>query len=123
MNMISNRRNRLLTKIINAITFAVLYSTVGIVGHAAAMPSGVHHGVEHSSSAANCATVCLSAPTSVTKRETPIYDEKDNEPSPPYYLQFASTHTGWYAEKSITPRVLDQEDKIPIYQRCCVLRV
>jgi hypothetical protein len=113
----------LLTKIINAITFAVLFSTAGIVGHAAAMPSSMHHGMmEHSSSAANCATVCLSAPTSI-KKETPVCDEQDNEPEPPYYLQFESAQTGWFAEKCIAARTIEKENKIPIYQRCCVMRV
>lgn len=113
-----------LTKIFNALTFAVLFSTVGIIGHASAMPSGVHHGSTHGMSTANCATVCLSAPTNSIKRDTPpVYDEQDDEPEPPYYLQFESAQTGWYAEKSITPRIIDIDDKIPILQLCCILRV
>lgn len=113
----------MLTRIINAITFAVLFSTVGIVGHASAMPSSMQHGAfEHGSSAANCATVCLSAPNE-RKRESPENEEQQKEPEPPYYLQFDSAQTGWYAEKSITPRVVEQEKKIPILLQCCVLRV
>lgn len=113
-----------LTKIFNAITFAVLFSTVGIIGHASAMPSSAQHGSMHGISTANCATVCLSAPTNAIKRDiSPIHDEQDDEPEPQYYLQFESAQTGWYAEKSITPRLVDVDDKIPILQRCCVLRV
>lgn len=120
---INNRRNILLTRIVNAITFAILFSTVGLVGHVSAMPSGMQHGaLEHGSSSANCATICLSAPTE-TKRESPEYEEQQKEPEPPYYLQFESVQTGWYAEKSITPRIVDQEEKVPILLRCCVLRV
>ena len=122
-SMISNRRKLLLVRIINALTFALLFSTVGIVGHASAMSSGMHHGVsEHGSSSANCATICLSAPND-NRRETPGNDERQKEPEPPHYLQFESANTGWYAEKSITPRTIDSEEKIPILLRCCVLRV
>lgn len=111
-----------LTKIINAITFAVLFSTVGIVGHASAMPAGMHHGSASTPSVSNCATACLSAPTSETKREAPIYDEKDDEPEPPYYLQFESAQTGWFAEKSFVSRSIEEPGKIPKYQLCCVIR-
>lgn len=113
-----------LTRIFNAIIFAVLFSTVGIIGHASAVPSNTHHGSMHGTSPANCATVCLSAPTNGIKRDiTPAYDEQDDEPEPPYYLQFESAQTGWYAEKSITPHLVDIDDKVPILTRCCVLRI
>lgn len=87
------------------------------------MPSSAHHGNAHNSSVANCVTVCLSAPTNSTKQETPIQDEQDDEPQFPFYLQFESAQTGWHAEKSITPHVVEEDDKIPILQRCCILRV
>lgn len=111
----------MLTKIINAFTFAVLISTVGIVGHASAMPESMH-GASHSSSPANCINICLSAPTS-PKKETPDYKDKEVEPRPPYYLQFDSTQTGWYAEKKLNARTIDQPDKVPKHLRCCIIRV
>lgn len=72
---------------------------------------------------AKCATVCLSAPAMGTKREAPVNKEVDDKPELPYFLQFESAQTGWYAEKSITPPIIEPEGKVPIYQLCCVLRV
>lgn len=110
-------------KIINAAFVGLLFSTLGIVGHVSAMPSGMHHGgvTEHNSSSTNCVTVCLGTPAD-KKREQPVFEEDDDEPEPPYYLQFESAQTGWFAEKSIVSRSIEEPEKIPKYQLCGVMR-
>lgn len=112
----------MLKKIINIVFLAALFSTVSIVSHASAMPSSMHHSSAHGTPA-NCATICLNAPTNDSKREIPANKDEDDNPEIPYFLKFESAQTGWFAEKKFTPRVIEQEDKVPIYQLCCVLRV
>ena len=111
-------------KVISSVFVALFISTFGIIGHAsAAMPAGAHGTMEHkTTSSVNCATICLSAPAD-KNRESPVYNEEDDEPAPPSYLQFTSAQTGWYAEKQITARSIDEPGKIPKYRLCCVIRL
>ena len=109
-------------KTINFVFTALLISIFSVAGHAAAMPAGSHGAMKHeANSSVGCATIFLSTAAD-KKREVPVYDEKDDEPEPPYYLQFESAQTGWFAEKSLVARSIEEPGKIPKYQLCCVMR-
>lgn len=112
-------------QVINIITtafVAVLFSTFGMIGHASAMPAEMHgSSTHHKTTPTNCATICLSTPIN-KDRNQPDHHEQDNEPEEPYYLQFASVHTGWLSEKKFATRTIDPPEKVPKYRLCCVIR-
>ena len=50
--------------------------------------------------------------------------EDDDEPTPPYYVQFESASSGLFVEKKIIPASQDIHipEKVPKYRLCCVVR-
>lgn len=102
---------------------ALLISTLGLMGHASATAVNSHSGGMHheSVSSLNCATVCLSAPAN-KKEELPPYVESEREPKEPFYLQFESGRTTWFAEKSLVARSIEEPGKVPKYRLYCVVR-
>jgi len=116
----------MMKRIINVIMtmlVALLVSTFGLMGHVSASTISSHSGSMHheSVSSLNCATICLSAPTN-KKEDLPTYVESEREPEEPFYLQFESGRTTWFAEKSLVARSIEEPGKVPKYRLCCVIR-
>lgn len=98
-------------KVITASLVGLLFSTLGIISHASAMPAGMHGSMEHKTvTSVNCATVCLSAPSG-KEREVPAYNEDDDEPEPrrgvPHLVEFDP-----FAEPEKQPRTSTHDETI-----------
>jgi hypothetical protein len=96
---------------------------VGPMGHVSAMQS--HGGMNHggpSNMSEHCTMLCTSAnPTKENKNKDDTPDD-DDTPSPLYFQQFDSVHSGYFVEKSIVSRTDDPPKKVPQYRLCCVIR-
>lgn len=108
---------------------ALLISAFGLIGHASALPIVKQGHTQHSqhtqhapTSSANCAALCVGVPAD-KKEEIPVFNKKDDEPQPPYYLQFKSAQTSWFAEKHLVARSVEQPSEIPKYRLCCTIRL
>lgn len=100
-----------LIKIINAAFIGLLFSTLGLAGHASAMPMGIHGSMEHKTvSSVNCAAICLSA-TSDKRQEIPPHDNEEDEPElsrgAPYHGEFDP-----FAEPEKLPRTSVHDETI-----------
>lgn len=113
---------RLFSAVITLVV-GLLISTFGLMGHASVMAASSHSGGMHheGTSPLNCATICMSGPTN-KREELPPYAESEKEPEEPFYLQFESGRTTWFAEKSVIARAIEEPGKIPKYRLCCVIR-
>ena len=115
-----------LYKTANSILVALLISAFGIIGHVSAMPvveAGHSQHSQHAPAApANCAAICIGVPAD-KKQDIPVFNEEDDEPQPPYYMQFKSAQTSWFAEKRLVARSIEQPSEIPKYRLCCTIRL
>ena len=109
-------------KTTHALLVALLISAFGVIGHVSAMPVAEHGHTQYAATAsASCASICIGVPAN-KKQEMPVLDDDEKEPQPPYYLQFKSAQTGWFAIKSIEARTIEQPGVIPKYRLCCTIR-
>ena len=112
----------MILKITQAIFAVLLINSLGIVGHTSAMPMTGHDQMQHATApSSNCATVCSGIPVD-KKREFEVFNEEDDEPQPPYFLQFHSARTDWFSEKKRLTKLIEQPDNTHIYKLCCTIR-
>lgn len=101
--------------------FIVFLGAFTFVSHTAVASAFSHPETNHKTSTSNCVSSCIGIPSDKTRAQ--FDDEKDDEPTPPpYYLQFDSTQTEWFAQKQLNFRSHDKPEKVPKYRACCVIR-
>ena len=91
------------------------------MGHVSAMQSTSHHGAA-SSMPEHCTMLCQNSEPNKQNKLQDADPEEDDEPQPPYYLQFDSVHSSFFVEKEIASQAIHIPDKIPKYRLCCVIR-
>lgn len=82
-----------------------------------------HDNSQHSMSQ-HCSTLCNSVGIKKTDDSDIQHIKEDDEPTPPYYLQFQSARTGIRVDTVIHSREKDDvRTNVPIYRLCCVIRL
>lgn len=116
----------------NKLFHVLLSSVVSLVvvaispfGHVSAMQSvSMHHGITSGGSMTeHCAVLCQTSPVKKDDnfKNIPLEDD-DDEPAPPYYLQFDSVVNGFFVEKDAKPQCVFAPEKVPKYRLYCVIQ-
>lgn len=110
--------NKLFISIVTVFAF-VLLNMFSLVPHTSALPMTSHemNGMEHeASSSANCATLCRTAVFNKEELLNPASDEKEDEPTTPYYSNF-QTHRliSIDTNSKLYAAIVKPPPKVPIY--------
>lgn len=105
-----------------ALILSLFFIVISPVDHVSAIKSTMasNHGTT-SNTLDHCKTFCKNTQAKNNEDiESP--DDEDDEPTPPYYLQFESTRTDYVLKKHTAQKIPEESEDTPKYRLCCVIR-
>lgn len=116
--------NKLLQVLLSSVVSLIVVAITPFSHVSAMQSSTMNHSGMSSNMSEHCTMLCQNADAKKENELKDVESEDDDEPTPPYYLQFKSVNSDLFVEKSIVPtsQVIHTPEKVPKYRLCCVVR-